>query len=119
MKNRLNSVSEIRMFVEKTLKTYQAKKLSLENRKLEQLFFFFNLRFIFLIYLCMQISDMTIAELVKEITVQDEFFEKLVCQNELLSGLSIDKPNNYIINCISRGDDLYKVYFLVYFCCCC
>ena len=32
MKNRLTSVSEIRMFVEKTLKTYQAKKVSLENR---------------------------------------------------------------------------------------
>jgi hypothetical protein len=34
MKNKLQSVSEIRNFVEKTLKTYQAKKTSLENRKL-------------------------------------------------------------------------------------
>ena len=33
MKNRLQSVSEIRLFVEKTLKTYQVKKMSLENRK--------------------------------------------------------------------------------------
>ena len=32
MKNRLQSVSEIRSFVEKQLKTYQAKKVSLENR---------------------------------------------------------------------------------------
>jgi hypothetical protein len=32
MKNKLQSVSEIRTFVEKTLKTYQAKKQSLENR---------------------------------------------------------------------------------------
>ena len=34
MKNRLQSVSEIRKFVENQLKTYQAKKTSLENRKL-------------------------------------------------------------------------------------
>jgi vacuolar protein sorting-associated protein 33A len=37
-KNRLNSVSEIRSFVEKTLKTFQAKKLSLENRKYDPIF---------------------------------------------------------------------------------
>lgn len=39
-KNRLQSVSEIRLFVEKTLKTYQAKKVSLENRRI--IFNYFN-----------------------------------------------------------------------------
>lgn len=83
-KNKLNSVSEIRMFVEKTLKTYQAKKLSLENH-------------------------MTIAEIIKEITVQDEFFEKLQCQNDLVSGQSGDKPNGHVLNAIGRGEDIYMV----------
>lgn len=84
-KNKLNSVSEIRMFVEKTLKTYQAKKLSLENH-------------------------MTIAEIIKEITVQDEFFEKLQCQNDLVSGQSGDKANSHILNAIGRGEDIYMVF---------
>ena len=34
MKKNLTTVTEIRRFVEKTLKTYQAKKTSLENRNL-------------------------------------------------------------------------------------
>jgi hypothetical protein len=40
MKNRLKSVSEIRTFVEKTLKSYQAKKASLENRTILLIFSF-------------------------------------------------------------------------------
>ncbi len=93
-KNELNSksVSEIRTFVEKTLKNYQAKKLSLENH-------------------------MTIAEIIKEITIQDEFFEKLQCQNDLLTGQSGDKPNSHILNAIGRGEDIYMVsHFKFIFC---
>lgn len=56
---------------------------------------------------------MSIAEILKDITVQDEFFERLQCQNELLASLSVDKPSNYIMNCISQGDDLYKVLRLI------
>lgn len=41
--------------------------------------------------------------------MQDEFFEKLNCQNELIAGLCVDKPNSYIMCCMSRGDDIYKV----------
>ena len=56
---------------------------------------------------------MTIAEILKELTVQEEFFDRLQCQNELISGLFTDKPNSYIINCICCGDDLYKVLRLI------
>lgn len=52
---------------------------------------------------------MTIAEIIKEITVQDEFFEKLHCQNDLLSGHGGDKPNNFILNSMARGEDIFKV----------
>ena len=51
---------------------------------------------------------MNIAEIIKEITVQDEFFDTLNCQSELLAGIWLDKPNNYIINSMSRGEDIYK-----------
>ena len=56
---------------------------------------------------------MTIAEILKGITVQDEFFERFQCQNELLDGMSVDKPNVYILSCISQGDDIYKVLKLI------
>ena len=52
---------------------------------------------------------MTITEILKDITVEDEFFERLHCQNELLAGMSNDKVNNYILACMSQGDDIYKV----------
>ena len=52
---------------------------------------------------------MTITEIIKQITVEDDFFDKLHCQNELLAGLSNDKPNNYIMSSISKGDDMHKV----------
>lgn len=56
---------------------------------------------------------MTIAEIIKELTMSDEFFEKLHCQNDLLAGLSGDKPNSYIINSMSRGEDIYTVLRLI------
>lgn len=56
---------------------------------------------------------MTIAEILKEITLQEEFFERLQCQTELLAGMSVDKPNNYILNCICQSDDLFKVLRLI------
>jgi len=88
MKNKLNSVSEIKDFVVKTLKIYQAKKLSLENH-------------------------LTIRDIIKEITLEEQFFEKLQCQNELLAGMSGDKPNSLILNAISRGEDVYMVLRLI------
>ena len=56
---------------------------------------------------------MTITEILKDITVEDEFFERLHCQNELLAGMSVDKPNTYIISCMSQGEDLFKVLRLI------
>jgi hypothetical protein len=55
---------------------------------------------------------MTIAEILKGITVDDEFFDKLRCQNELIAGMSVDKPNAYIISCLGQLDDVYKVRLL-------
>lgn len=55
---------------------------------------------------------MNIAEIIKEITVQDEFFDTLNCQSELLAGIWLDKPNSYIINSMSRGEDIYKARIL-------
>ena len=52
---------------------------------------------------------MNVTEIIKDITVDDQFFEMLHCQNEILAGLSVDKPNNYIMTCMSKLDDLYKV----------
>ncbi len=52
---------------------------------------------------------MTITEILKDITVEDEFFERLHCQNELLAGMSNDKVNNYILACMSQSDDIFKV----------
>lgn len=52
---------------------------------------------------------MKIAEIIKEITISDEFFDTLTCQNELLAGIWSDKPNNYILNCMARLEDIYKV----------
>lgn len=56
---------------------------------------------------------MSIADIIKEITVQDEFFDTLACQNELLAGIWADKPNNFILNCMAKRDDIYKVLRLI------
>jgi hypothetical protein len=56
---------------------------------------------------------MNVTEIIKEITVDDQFFDLLHCQNELLAGLSIDKPSTYIMSCMSKRDDIYKVFFLL------
>lgn len=56
---------------------------------------------------------MTIAEIIKNITMDDEFFERLQCQTELLAGIFVDKANSYIINCMNKGDDIFKVLRLI------
>jgi hypothetical protein len=52
---------------------------------------------------------MIIAEILQDLTFADEFSEKLRCQSELLAGLWVDKPSTYILGCISKGDDFFKV----------
>ena len=52
---------------------------------------------------------MSIAGIIKEITVQDEFFDTLNCQSELLAGIWSDKANTYILTCMARGEDIFKV----------
>ncbi len=111
-KNHLQSVSEIRAFVEKTLKTYQAKKQSLENRKLNNYLSYLNSNDNCSFDLMFNL-DMTITEILKDITVDDEFFETLRCQNELLAGLSNDKANTYIMSCMAQGEDIFKVIRLI------
>lgn len=57
---------------------------------------------------------MTVAEILKDITLQDEFFERLQTQNELLVTKDwYDKPNTYIMSCMGRGEDIYKVLRLI------
>jgi hypothetical protein len=56
---------------------------------------------------------MTVTEILKDITTQEEFFERLVCQNELLAGMWVDKPNTYIVSCMSKGDDIFHVLRLI------
>lgn len=55
-------------------------------------------------------KDMSIAEIIKELTLLDEFRDTLNCQSELLAGnVWLDKPNTHILTCMSRGEDVYKV----------
>lgn len=56
---------------------------------------------------------MNMAETIKEITMQDEFFDTLTCQNELLAQIWTDKPNSFVLNSMARCDDIYKVLRLI------
>jgi hypothetical protein len=56
---------------------------------------------------------MTVTEILKDITLQDEFFERLHVQNELLASMWTDEPNTFILACMSKGDDIYKVLRLI------
>ena len=58
-------------------------------------------------------KDMTIAEIIKEATIQDDFLERLTCQNELLAGIYTDRPCPYIMAAICQCDDLFKVLKLI------
>ncbi|XP_028621977.1 vacuolar protein sorting-associated protein 33A isoform X2 [Grammomys surdaster] len=55
----------------------------------------------------------SIAELIKDVTTSEDFFDKLTVEQEFMSGLDTDKVNNYIEDCIAQKHPLIKVLRLV------
>uniref|UniRef100_A0A8C5UKT8 Vacuolar protein sorting-associated protein 33A n=3 Tax=Microcebus murinus TaxID=30608 RepID=A0A8C5UKT8_MICMU len=55
----------------------------------------------------------SIAELIKDVTTSEDFFDKLTVEQEFMSGIDTDKVNNYIEDCIAQKHPLIKVLRLV------
>ncbi|XP_077808676.1 vacuolar protein sorting-associated protein 33A isoform X4 [Macaca mulatta] len=55
----------------------------------------------------------SIAELIKDVTTSEDFFDKLTVEQEFMSGIDTDKVNNYIEDCIAQKHSLIKVLRLV------
>ncbi|GAB1290166.1 Vacuolar protein sorting-associated protein 33A [Apodemus speciosus] len=55
----------------------------------------------------------SIAELIKDVTTSEDFFDKLTVEQEFMSGIDTDKVNNYIEDCIAQKHPLVKVLRLV------
>uniref|UniRef100_A0A2K6DRC4 Vacuolar protein sorting-associated protein 33A n=1 Tax=Macaca nemestrina TaxID=9545 RepID=A0A2K6DRC4_MACNE len=55
----------------------------------------------------------SIAELMKDVTTSEDFFDKLTVEQEFMSGIDIDKVNNYTEDCIAQKHSLIKVLRLV------
>uniref|UniRef100_A0A2K5IE40 VPS33A core subunit of CORVET and HOPS complexes n=1 Tax=Colobus angolensis palliatus TaxID=336983 RepID=A0A2K5IE40_COLAP len=51
----------------------------------------------------------SIAELIKDVTTSEDFFDKLTVEQEFMSGIDTDKVNNYIEDCIAQRHSLIKV----------
>ncbi|XP_053557731.1 vacuolar protein sorting-associated protein 33A [Bombina bombina] len=55
----------------------------------------------------------SIAELIKDITTSEAFFDNLTVEQEFMSGFDTDKVNTYIEDCIAKKDPLIKILRLV------
>nr|KAF6282442.1 hypothetical protein mMyoMyo1_010079 [Myotis myotis] len=55
----------------------------------------------------------SIAELIKDVTTSEDFFDKLTVEQEFMSGIDTDKVNGYIEDCIAQKHSLIKVLRLV------
>ncbi|XP_061842197.1 vacuolar protein sorting-associated protein 33A isoform X2 [Nerophis lumbriciformis] len=55
----------------------------------------------------------SIAELIKEITTSEAFFDNLTVEQEFMTGVDTDKVNTYIEDCIAQKDPLIKILRLV------
>lgn len=55
----------------------------------------------------------SIAELIKDVTTSEDFFDKLTVEQEFMSGIDTDKANSYIEDCIAQKHPLVKVLRLV------
>ncbi|OBS79097.1 hypothetical protein A6R68_18505 [Neotoma lepida] len=55
----------------------------------------------------------SIAELIKDVTTSEDFFDKLTVEQEFMSGIDTDKVNSYIEDCIAQKHSLIKVLRLV------
>ncbi|KAI5166290.1 Vacuolar Protein Sorting-Associated Protein 33A [Manis pentadactyla] len=55
----------------------------------------------------------SIAELIKDVTTSEDFFDKLTVEQEFMSGIDTDKVNSYIEDCIAQKHPLIKVLRLI------
>nr|KAF6403691.1 hypothetical protein HJG59_010087 [Molossus molossus] len=55
----------------------------------------------------------SIAELIKDVTTSEDFFDKLTVEQEFMSGIDTDKVNGYIEDCIAQKHPLVKVLRLI------
>nr|XP_056715732.1 vacuolar protein sorting-associated protein 33A [Euleptes europaea] len=55
----------------------------------------------------------SIAELIKDITTSEDFFDNLTVEQEFMSGVDTDKVNNYLEDCIAQKHPLIKILRLV------
>ncbi|XP_044631875.1 vacuolar protein sorting-associated protein 33A isoform X1 [Equus asinus] len=55
----------------------------------------------------------SIAELIKDVTTSEDFFDKLTVEQEFMSGIDTDKVNSYVEECIAQKHPLIKVLRLV------
>uniref|UniRef100_A0A8D0H5B9 Vacuolar protein sorting-associated protein 33A n=1 Tax=Sphenodon punctatus TaxID=8508 RepID=A0A8D0H5B9_SPHPU len=55
----------------------------------------------------------SIAELIKDITTSEDFFDNLTVEQEFMSGIDTDKTNNYIEDCIAQKHPLIKILRMV------
>ncbi|MCJ8746718.1 hypothetical protein PDJAM_G00145090 [Pangasius djambal] len=55
----------------------------------------------------------SIAELIKDITTSEVFFDNLTVEQEFMTGVDTDKINTYIEDCIAQKDPLIKILRLV------
>ena len=71
-----------------------------------------NAQIKFLIF-SLKITDTSIAELIKEITMMDSFQEALEIEQDLLHGLDTDKVSPYIEDFICKQEPLVKILRLI------
>ncbi|XP_059405658.1 vacuolar protein sorting-associated protein 33A [Carassius carassius] len=55
----------------------------------------------------------SIAELIKDITTSEDFFDSLTVEQEFMTGVDTDKVSTHIEDCISQKDPLIKILRLV------
>ncbi|XP_023594962.1 vacuolar protein sorting-associated protein 33A isoform X2 [Trichechus manatus latirostris] len=55
----------------------------------------------------------SIAELIKDVTTSEDFFDKLTVEQEFMSGIDTDKVNSYVEDCIAQKHPLIKVLRLI------
>ncbi|KAG5840236.1 hypothetical protein ANANG_G00186680 [Anguilla anguilla] len=55
----------------------------------------------------------SIAELIKDITTSEAFFDNLTVEQEFMTGVDTDKVNTYIEDCMAQKDPLIKILRLV------
>lgn len=46
------------------------------------------------------VNYILIVELIKDVIIFEDFFDKLIVEQEFMFGIDIDKVNNYIEDCI-------------------